>query len=186
MNRTRAAALLVAGLLVSGSSSCYFNSAGTGAATGGAAVASVAGLAAMGAVYCMVETDDCFPDWEALEAARAARAKADADFLAGLHAYMDGDPGGLDLICDAARQGDPRAQQFYGAELLQHAPERRDEALSWLRQAAAQGNDHADLLLRRSALQGKDRARTPDDAQNQAVAPEIGPCERPGELSAGS
>lgn len=172
--------MLVAGLLVSGSSSCHFNSAGTGAATGGAAVASVAGLVAIGAVYCMVETDDCFPDWEALEAARATQAKADADFLAGLHAYMAGDPAGLDLVCDAARQGDPRAQQFYGAELLEHAPDRRDEALSWLRLSAAQGNDHADLLLRRSALRGW----APVDAQNQATGPEIGPCEVPDELPA--
>ena len=124
MKPTHCAALLAAGILVSGSSSCHFNSAGSGAATGGAAAASIAGLFVTGAVYCMVETDDCFPDWEALEAARAARAKADADFLAGLHGYMAGDPGGLDLICDAARQGDPRAQQFYGAELLQQPPRR--------------------------------------------------------------
>ena len=172
--------MIAAGLLVSGSSSCHFNSAGVGAATGAAAAASIAGMAAMGAVYCMVETDDCFPDWEALEAAREARAKADADFVAGLHAYTDGNPAGLDLVCGAARQGHSGAQQFYGAELLQHAPERRDEALSWLQRAADQGNDQADLLLRRSALRGWGS----DDAQDQTADFEIGPCEVPEEVPA--
>ena len=66
MNGFRCATLLAAGLLVSGSSSCHFNSAGVGGASGAAAAASIAGLAATGAVYCMVETEDCFPDWEAL------------------------------------------------------------------------------------------------------------------------
>ena len=100
--------------------------------------------------------------------------------MAGLHAYMDGDPAGLDLICRAARLGDPRAQQFYGAELLRHAPERRAEALSWLQRAAGQGDDKADMLLRRSALRGWG----PGDTQDQAAAPEIVPCELPDELPA--
>ena len=184
MKRTRCAALLAAGLLVSGSASCQVNSGGGGGASGGsfsasasgaAAWAGIAGLAAGGVVYCMVETEDCFPDWEALEAAREARAKAAADFVAGLHSYLDGDPAGLDLVCKAARQGHPGAQQFYGAALLQHAPDRHDEALSWLRQAAVQGNGQADLLLRRSAVRGL----SPSDAQDQASVPEIGSCDLP-------
>ena len=162
MGRFKHWVLLALWVLLSGSASCQSGSGGssgpggtgtgfTFAATGNAAAISIAGMALTAVVICMVETEECFPDWEALEAQAQTQARAEAAFTAGYHRLNKGEPGGLEMICEAAMLGDPKAQHFYGAYLLRDEPSRHIEALFWLKRSADQGHRAADLLLRHYA-----------------------------------
>ncbi|MDX1424162.1 MAG: hypothetical protein R3322_13550 [Kiloniellales bacterium] len=68
-------------------------------------------------------------------------------FQSGLERLENGDPSGLDWICVAGFQGDPRAQYFYGVRLLRQDPPRTAASLAWLRRAAAQDHKAARYVL---------------------------------------
>ncbi len=146
--------LLIVWLLTS-ASSCQIvavDGAGSAAATGTAAGIGLAVFAVGGAIYCIVETEDCFPDKEAQKARAEAARQARAQFIKGLRLDRTGDPAGLPLICLSARGGDPIGQYYFGSQLLKRDPSRRAEAIAWLRRAAAQGHASADVLLLREAV----------------------------------
>jgi hypothetical protein len=140
---------LVAWLLTTGSS-CQIlatSGAGTVAASGAASGIGLAVYAVGGAIYCAIDTDECFPDKEALQARAEAYARAQTRFTAGLRLYQAGNPEGLELICLAAHEGYAIGQFFYGSHLLKREPQRRAEAITWLRRAAAQGHRMAAVVL---------------------------------------
>ncbi len=154
MGRATILALLTVWVLTTGSScSATFNSSGgTVSGTNAAAGVGIGLFLVGGAVYCMVETEDCFPDQEALAAQAEAYDEAQAIYTAGLRQYMGGDRAGLELICLSARQGYPKAQYFFGARLYQAGGARQAEGVDWLRLAAAQGQREAQMMLRQVAL----------------------------------
>jgi TPR repeat protein len=102
-------------------------------------------------IYCIVETEECFPDEEALQAQADAFERARATYAAGLRHHQKGDPKGLEWICLSAHQGYARAQYSYGVYLYRQGPEYEAEAVEWLWQAAAQGHQQADIMLRQVA-----------------------------------
>ena len=134
--------------LTTGSSCQTTLSGGSGAvhATGAAAAAGIAVFLVGAGIYCLVYTEECFPDEEALRAQATAYAEAQAAFVAGLRQHQAGDPAGLERICLSAHRGYANAQYFYGARLVRRA--HTAEGASWLRRAAAQGHREADILLR--------------------------------------
>lgn len=153
MRRATLLALLAIWILTTGSTcQATFNS-GSGNISGTNAAAGIGiGLFLVGgAIYCIVETEDCFPDEEALAAQAQAYDDAQATFTAGLRRYMGGDSGGLELICLSARQGYSKAQFFYGARLYREGGARQAEGVELLRRAAAQGQREAQMMLRQVA-----------------------------------
>ena len=99
-------------------------------------------------IYCIANTEECFPDEEALQAKAEAYAQAQDIYTTGLRRHMRGDPQGLEWICVSAHQGYPNAQYFYGAHLYRRGAELEAEAVGWLQRAAAQGHREADMMLR--------------------------------------
>ena len=176
-------ALLLAGVLTSGSS-CHgvaADGSGTLAVTGTAAGVGLAVFAISGVVYCIVETEVCFPDEDALLAAVEAHKQAQAQFSTGLRLYQEDPLAGLELICRSAQAGYDGAQYFYGSQLLKQGAARRDEGLAWLRQAAAQNHRMAAVALRRQAAPlGMERADpeapTPDEALLAQLSCETAPA----------
>jgi len=157
--------LLIIWLLTS-ASSCQIvaaDGAGSVAASGAAAGIGLAVFAVGGAIYCIVETEDCFPDKEAQKARAEAARRARAHFIEGLRLDRAGDPAGLPLICLSAQGGDPIGQFYFGSRLLKRDPSRRAEAIAWLRRAAAQGHDLAGVLLLREAVPLTTDAPPPPD-----------------------
>lgn len=86
-------------------------------------------------------------------------------FESGVDLLDKGDPSGLDWICVAGFQGDPRAQYFYGIHLLRQGPTQTAASLAWLNRAAAQDHKAARYVL--VQLTGK------------AIEPPVGPIPRP-------
>ena len=132
-------------------SSCQIsvsNGSGTAAASGAAAGIGIALYLVGGAVLCVVQTEVCFPDEEALQARYETYVDAQARFTRGLRLYQAQDPEGLALICQSAHDGYSIAQYFYGSHLLRREPQRCAEAIAWLQRAEAQGHRMADLVLR--------------------------------------
>jgi hypothetical protein len=145
--------LLLVWLLTS-ASSCQMsvnNGSGTVAASGAAAGVGIGLFLVGGAFLCVVHTEECFPDEEALRARYETHVGAQARFTRGLRLYQAQDPEGLALICRSAHDGYAIAQYFYGSRLLKREPPRRAEAIGWLQRAGAQGHRTADLVLRREA-----------------------------------
>jgi len=164
-------------------SSCQtsFNSSGgSGFASGAAAGIGIAAGVVIAGIYCAGHYEECFPDEDALRARAAVQAEADAAFTAGLRRYRQGDPGGLRLICLAARQGHASAQYFYGAHLAAETPARDEEARLWLRRAAAQGHREAGLLLRSRYGEAGLADRAVELQDVGVTPPAIGACEREG------
>lgn len=146
-------ALLAIWLLTTGSSCSGSTSGGrtTIVATDWAAVAGVGFYLVGIGIYCIVNTEECFPDEEALQAQFDAYERAGATYTAGLRRHREGDPVGLEWICLAAHQGFARAQYYYGSYLYRQGPAHREESIEWLWQAAAQGHREADMMLRQVA-----------------------------------
>ena len=153
MGRTSLFALLAIWFLTTGSScsGSVNNGQTTFVATDYAAAIS-AGVFIVGvSIYCIVNTEECFPDEEALQAQADAYERARATYTAGLRRHQNGDPTGLEWICLSAHQGYARAQYFYGAYLYNQGPEHEPESIDWLWRAAAQGHPEADMMLRQVA-----------------------------------
>ncbi len=166
MRRTLIFGLLTIWILTTGSS-CQTNvNSGRGSfhASGAAAGVGVAVFLVGGGIYCIANTEECFPDEEALQAQAAAYAEAQATFAAGLRRKREGDPAGIEWICQSAHKGYAAAQYFYGVHLYRLGPERRGESEAWLRRAAAQRHSEADLMLRQVA----GGARPPADHNGSA------------------
>ena len=107
--------------LLTTASSCQIsvsNGSGTVAASGAAAGIGIALYLVGGAVLCVVQTEVCFPDEEALQARYETYVDAQARFTRGLRLYQAQDPEGLALICQSAHDGYSIAQYFYGSHLL--------------------------------------------------------------------
>jgi len=137
--------------LLTTASSCQIsvnNGSGTVAASGAAAGIGIGLFLVGGAVLCVVHTEECFPDEEALRARYETHVEAQARFTRGLRLYQAQDPEGLALICRSAHDAYSIAQYFYGSHLLRREPQRRGEAIAWLQRAATQGHRTADLVLR--------------------------------------
>ncbi len=153
MGRASIFALVAVWLLTTGSSCSFSSSNGqtTIVATDYAAAIG-AGVMLVGiGIYCIVETEECFPDEEALQAQADAFERARATYTAGLRRHQKGDPKGLEWICLSAHQGYARAQYSYGVYLYRQGPVYETEAVEWLWQAAAQGHQQADIMLRQVA-----------------------------------
>ncbi len=146
-------ALMAIWLLTTGSScSVNVNNGRTTIVASDYAAAAGAGVLLVGiGIYCIVETEECFPDEEALQAQADAFERARATYTAGLRRHQKGDPKGLEWICLSAHQGYARAQYSYGVYLYRQGPEYEAEAVDWLWQAAAQGHQQADIMLRQVA-----------------------------------
>jgi len=146
-----------------------FMSSGSGAVAGVGLVVFLIG----GGIYCIANSDECFPDEEALRDKAKVSAASQALFVEGLRLQRAGDPAGLALICVAAQAGATQAQYSYGSQLLRRGPLYRAEAKSWLQMAAVRGNRDADLLLRASGrLRGeKDAAQQDQDISNLGTRP---------------
>ncbi|MDX1575078.1 MAG: hypothetical protein R3285_02720 [Kiloniellales bacterium] len=153
MGRAAIVALLAVWLLTTGSScSVNVNNGRTTIVASDYAAVAGAGVMLVGiGIYCIVETEECFPDEEALQAQADAFERARATYTAGLRRHQKGDPKGLEWICLSAHQGYARAQFFYGVYLYRQGPDREAEAVEWLWQAAAQGHQQADIMLRQVA-----------------------------------
>ncbi len=145
MPRTLIFGLLTIWILTPGSS-CQTNvNSGSGSfhASGTAAGVGVAVFLVGGGIYCIANTEECFPDEEALQAQAVAYAEAQSTFAAGLRRQREGDPTGIEWICQSAHKGYAAAQYFYGVHLYRLGPERRSESEAWLRRAAAQRHSEA-------------------------------------------
>lgn len=178
MRRKLIFGLLAIWILTTGSS-CQTNvKGGTGSyhASGAAAGVGVAVFLVGGGIYCIVNTEACFPDEEALQARAAAYAEAQATFAAGLRRKGEGDPTGIEWICQSAHKGYAAAQYFYGVHLYRLGPERRSESEAWLRRAAAQGHTAADLLLRQVAGGAGPSASHNGSAPGAAEPPPFATC----------
>lgn len=86
-------------------------------------------------------------------------------FESGVDLLEKGDPSGLDWICVAGFQGDPRAQYLYGIHLFRQDPTQTAASLAWLNRAAAQDHKAARHVL--IQLTGR------------AIDPPVGPILRP-------
>ncbi|MFQ5972314.1 MAG: hypothetical protein ACE5Q3_08255, partial [Alphaproteobacteria bacterium] len=117
MPRALRLGLLVVWLVTSGSScqTTVSDGSSTVALSGAAAGVGIALYLVGGAAYCAVNTEECFPDEEALEASFETYVQAQARFTAGLRRYQARDPEGLALICLSAHDGYSIAQYFYGS-----------------------------------------------------------------------
>ncbi len=153
MGRASIFALIAVWLLTTGSSCSFSSNNGqtTIVATDYAAAAGAAVMLVGIGIYCIVNTEECFPDEEALQAQADAFERARATYTAGLRRHQKGDPKGLEWICLSAHQGYARAQYSYGVYLYRQGPEYEAEAVEWLWQAAAQGHQQADIMLRQVA-----------------------------------
>ena len=153
MGRWSLLALLAIWFLTTGSSCSGSVNSGrtTVVATDWAAGATVALYLVGISIYCIANTEECFPDEEALQAQADAFERARATYTAGLRRHREGDPVGLEWICLSAHQGYARAQYYYGSYLYRQGPAHRKESVQWLWQAAAQGHPEADLMLRQVA-----------------------------------
>ncbi len=148
--RLRLLGLLLVWLLTTASSCHISGSGGSGtiAASGAAAGISIALYLGGGVVLCIVQTEVCFPDEEALQARYETYVLAQARFTRGFRLYQAQNPEGLALICQSAHDGYSIAQYFYGSHILKHEPQSRAEAIAWLQRAEAQGHRMADIVLR--------------------------------------
>ncbi len=153
---------------------------GSGAvhATDAAAAAGIAVYLVGAGIYCLVYTEECFPDEEALRAQATAYAEAQAAFVAGLRQHQAGDPAGLERICLSAHRGYANAQYFYGARLLRRA--HTAEGMAWLRRAAAQGHREADILLRQVRRWVEPNGADPAATLTMVGAPTFMACTREG------
>ncbi len=178
MRRTLIFGLLTIWILTTGSS-CQINvNSGRGSfhGSGAAAGASVVVFLVGASIYCIAYTEECFPDEEALQAQAVAYAEAQATFAAGLRRQREGDPTGIEWICQSAHKGYAAAQYFYGVHLFRLGPERRSESEAWLRRAAAQGHTAADLLLRQVAGGAGPSASHNGSAPGAAEPPPFATC----------
>ena len=170
MGRLSLLALLFVWFATTGSScSGSVNSGRTTIVATDWAAAAGAGVFLVGVgIYCIVNTEECFPDEEALQAQADAYERARATFTAGLRRHREGDPVGLEWICLSAHQGYARAQYYYATYLYRQGPAERDESIEWLWQAAAQGHPEADMMLRQVAGL---TAQVPADGAEPTVPP---------------
>ncbi len=178
MPRTLIFGLLTIWILTTGSS-CQTNvNSGSGSfqASGAAAGAGVVVFLVGASIYCIANTEECFPDEEALQAQAAAYAEAQATFAAGLRRKHEGDPTGIEWICQSAHKGYAAAQYFYGVHLYRLGPERRSESEAWLRRATAQGHTEADLMLRQVAGGARPPANHNGSAPGAAEPPTFAAC----------
>ena len=179
MQRTLLFGLLTIWILTTGSS-CQTNvNSGSGSfqASGAAAGASVVVFLVGASIYCIAYTEECFPDEEALQARAAAYAEAQATFAAGLRRKGEGDPTGIEWICQSAHKGYAAAQYFYGVHLYRLGPERRIESEAWLRRATAQGHTAADLMLRQVAGGARPPANHNGSAPGAVEPPTFATCD---------
>ncbi len=178
MRRTLIFGLLTIWILTTGSS-CQINvNSGSGSFRGSGAAAGVGVVVFLvgGGIYCIAYTEECFPDEEALQAQAAAYAEAQATFAAGLRRKREGDPTGIEWICQSAHKGYAAAQYFYGVHLYRLGPERRSESEAWLRRAAAQGHSEADLMLRHVAGGARPLANHNGSAPGTEEPPTFATC----------
>ena len=178
--RTSILALLAIWLLTTGSScSATVNSGRTTIAASDAAAAAGIGVTLVGiGIYCMVNTEECFPDEEALQAQADAYERARATYTAGLRRHRNGDPAGLEWICQSAHQGYARAQFFYGSHLYRQGPQYEDESVGWLWRAAAQGHAEAGMMLRQLTGLTPPVGSRPSNGTATEAPPVIGGCEK--------
>lgn len=178
MGRTSLFALLAIWFLTTGSScsGSVNNGQSTFVATDYAAAVSVGVFLVGVGIYCIFETEECFPDEEALQAQADAYERARATYTAGLRRHQNGDPTGLEWICLSAHQGYARAQYFYGAYLYRQGPEHEPESIDWLWRAAAQGHPEADMMLRQVAGVAATVEASANHAQAGVGPPSIRDC----------
>ena len=150
MRRSVAFVLFSVWLLTTGSS-CQTTAQGSNfhfESSGAASAAGIGVFLVAAGIYCLANTENCFPDEEKLQARAASYAQAQATFTAGLRRYREGDPTGIESICLSAHRGYANAQYFYGTHLFKQGPTRTAEGVAWLRRAAMQGHREADILIR--------------------------------------
>ena len=178
MGRASIVALLAIWLLTTGSSCSVSSNNGrtTIVATDYAAAVGAAVMLVGIGIYCIAETEECFPDEEALQAQADAFERARATYTAGLRHHQNGDPKGLEWICLSAHQGYAGAQYYYGAHLYKEGPEHEAEGVEWLWQAAAQGHQQADIMLRQVAGVSPRSAANGHTADPAAALPSIREC----------
>ncbi len=178
MGRASILALLAVWFLTTGSSCSGSTSNGrTTIVATDYAVAATVGVYLIGVgIYCIANTEECFPDEEALQAQADAFESARATFTAGLRRHQKGDPTGLEWICLSAHQGYARAQHFYGAYLYKQGPEHEAESVDWLWRAAAQGHPEADMMLRQVAGVSAPVTARVNHSQPAVAPPSIRAC----------